>query len=179
MSELLSQLKKQTVIVSLTYLAIGMLFVIVPDITARAIGIIISIALFAFGALKIIVFFARRNTDEPDRSSLPVGVTLIIAALIFIIKPDFLVSIIYVILGLSLIVNGALKLQVGVELKHAGSPYWGSAVVASLAVIILGIIAIFAPFSTAKTVIVLVGISMICCGVFDLVSALFFLKLKS
>ena len=49
-------------------------------------------------------------------------------------------------------------------------------VVASLAVMILGAIAIFAPFATAKTVIVLVGISMICGGVFDLVSAIFFMK---
>lgn len=176
MADFLNDLKKQTVIVSLIYLAIGLLFVCVPDITAKAIGLILSVALLAFGVFKIIVFFTRRDTDDPDRSSLPAGVVLVIVSLIFFIKPDFLVSIIYVILGLALIINGALKLQVGIELKQSKSAYWSSVAIAAIVAIILGIIAIFAPFSTAKTVIVLVGIGMIACGLFDLVSAIFFIK---
>lgn len=176
MADFLTQLRKQTIIVALCYLAVGLLFVCVPDITVKAIGVILSIALLAFGMLKIIIFFARRDTALPDRASLPFGIVLAIAALVFFVKPDILVSIIYVILGLALIVNGALKMQAGVELKYNESPYWSSAVVASIAVIILGAIAIFAPFTTAKTVIVLVGISMICSGVFDAVSAIFFMK---
>lgn len=176
MNEFLTELRKQTVIVALIYLAIGLLFVCVPNITLKAISVIISIALLAFGMLKIIIFFAKQSAGEPDRASLPLGVVLAFAAVAFLIKPIFLVSIIFMILGLVLIVSGALKMQIGIELKRIDNPYWGSALVASLSVIILGAIASFAPFSAAKTVIILVGVSMICSGAFDLVSAIFFMK---
>lgn len=176
MTDFTMALRKQTLIVAMSYFATGLLFVCFPGITAKAIALIVSVALLALGLIKIAIFFARRSTDFPDISSLPTGIMLALAALVFIIKPDLLASIIYAILGIGVLVNGAFKLQVGVELKRDDSPFWGSAVVAAAATIVLGAIAVFAPFEEAQTVTMLVGISMICCAVFDAVCAIFFLK---
>ncbi|HWQ58807.1 MAG TPA: DUF308 domain-containing protein, partial [Clostridia bacterium] len=112
MSEFSRLLKRQTIIAALCYLALGLLFVCVPEITERAIALLVAAALLLFGIFKVIVYLARRSANEPDSSSLPTGTILALSGLVFLIKPDFLVSIVYAILGISLIVNGALKLQV-------------------------------------------------------------------
>lgn len=176
MADFARDLKKQTLITALCYLAVGLLFICVPTITANAIAVLFSLALLVFGAVLIVVFFARRSADMPAGASLPVGVVLVLAALVFLIKPALLVSIVYALLGLGVVVNGAIKLRLGIELKRFDSPFWSSVIVASIAAIILGAVAIFAPFETAVTVIILVGISMLCCAVFDAVAALFFIK---
>lgn len=170
------QLKRQAVIAAVCYLALGLLFVLIPGITANALAVLMSLALLALGIVKIIIFFARRSAGAPDRSSLPVGVILVVSAGVFLIRPAFLVSVVYALLGLALALNGALKLQTAIELKRSANPYWGSALVAAIAALILGAIAIFAPFQSAKTTIILVGVSMICLALFDLISALFFMK---
>ncbi len=172
-------LKKQALIAALVYFALGLLFVCVPGITAAAIAVLFALMLLALGVLKVIIFFARRSADAWDRSSLPVGVMLILAAAVFLIRPSFLVSIITALLGLALAVNGALKLQLAVELKKGGNPYWGSVAVAALAAVILGAVAVFAPFKAAKTTIILVGVSMLCCAAFDALTALFFMETKN
>lgn len=176
MTDINELLKKQAVIAALCYFALGLLFVLMPGITANAIAVLISLALLALGVVKIIIFFARRSAGAPDRSSLPMGVILAISAAAFLIKPALLVSVVYALLGLALAFNGALKLQTAIELRRGANPYWGSVALAAIAAITLGAIAIFAPFKSAKAVILLVGVSMICLALFDLVSALFFMK---
>lgn len=169
-------LRRRTIIAALCYFAVGLLFVCVPEITDKAIAILISLALLLFGAFKIVASFAHQSANVADRSSLPMGVILSLWALACLVKPALLISVVYALLGVAVVANGALKLQLGLELRRAGSPYWGSAAVASAAAIILGAIAILAPFRTAKTVTILVGISMLCCAAFDLVGAIFFIK---
>ena len=143
-------LKKQAVIAALCYLALGLLFVLIPGITANAIAVLMSLALLALGVVKVIIFFARRSAGAPDGSSLPVGITLAVAAVVFLIKPALLVSAVYALLGIALALNGALKLQTAIELRRGANPYWGSVALAAIAAIILGTIAIFAPFKSAK-----------------------------
>lgn len=176
MSELMKELRKQTLITALAYLAIGLLFVCIPDITANAVAVLVAAALLVFGIIRIIAYFAQRGSGLADRSGLPIGLLLVIAAIVFFIKPSLLVSIVYIILGLGLVVNGTLKLQAGIELKNEGSRYWAGAVIAAVVAVILGLVVIFAPFSTAKAVTVMIGISMILCAAFDIVDAIFFIK---
>lgn len=176
MSELMKQLRKQTLVIALAYLAIGLLFVCIPDITANAVAILVAAALLIFGVIRMTAYFARRGSGLVDRSGLPIGLLLVIAAIIFFIKPSLLVSIVYIILGLGIVVNGTLKLQAGIELKNDQRRYWAGVVIAAVVAIILGLIVVFAPFSTAKAVTVMIGVSMILCAAFDIVSAIFFIK---
>lgn len=169
-------LRRRTIVAALCYFASGLLFVCVPDITARAISVLISLALLLFGVFKIVAGFARQSADAADRSSLPAGVVLALAALACLVKPELLVSVVYALLGVAVVASGAIKLQLSLELRRAGSPFWGSVAVAAAAAVILGVIAILAPFQTAKTVTILVGVSMLCCAIFDAVSAIFFIK---
>ncbi len=176
MTDISSLLRRRAVVAALCYFAAGLLFVCVPDITAKALAVLISLALLLFGVFKIVVSFARRSANALDMSSLPAGAVLALAALACLVKPDLLVPVVYTLLGVAVVANGAIKLQLGVELRRAENPFWGSVAVASAAAVILGVIAMLAPFQTTRAVTLLAGISMLCCAAFDAVSAIFFIK---
>lgn len=172
MSIKLKSLRNQTLVMALCYVAMGIFFVLAPGASMTTLGTILAVAAAVIGIIKIVSFLSKKGEKN---KSLTGGFLLIILALFMFIKPSVLSNALYVIIAFVILMNGTMKLETALKLRGEGNKKWGAVTVAALVTILLGVIALFAPFG-AETLVVMAGISMITTGVFDAITALFMMK---
>ena len=172
MTEKLKNLRNQTLILALCYIIAGLFFILAPNLTLKTIGILIAVFALVAGVVFIFSYFTKK--DGPS-GSLTGGLLLIVFALFAFIKPDLLVAAIFILLGFAILVNGALKLETGLALRKEDNKNATAVLIAALVTLILGLIVLFASFG-ATTLIVMIGISMILAGLFDLYAMIFLIK---
>jgi uncharacterized membrane protein HdeD (DUF308 family) len=172
MTEKLKNLRNQTLILALAYIVIGLFFMLAPNLTLKTISILIAVFALIVSVVLIVSYFAKK---EGTGGSLTGGLILIFFALFAFIKPDILAAAIFVLLGFAILINGSLKLETGLTLRKEKNKNAAIVLIAALVTIILGLIVLFATFG-ATALIIMIGISMILAGAFDLISMLFLIK---
>lgn len=176
MIEKLRNLRSQIFITALCYIGLGVLFIVASDITVNLLVFLVSLALGILGLIKTISFFGMKNKNEETGYTLPIGILLIISSVFFFNNADVLESIIYVLLGFAVVIGGLYKMQFSIEMKGNDNKRWITAAVAAFVMIILGLVALFVPFSSVNALIVMIGISMTLSGLFDIVNLIFLLN---
>lgn len=176
MIEKLRNLRSQIFITALCYIGLGVLFTAASGITVNVLVFLVSVTLAILGLIKTISFFGLKSKKEETGYNLPIGILLIIASVFFFKNASVLESIIYVLLGFAVVVGGLLKMQMSIEMRENSNKRWLTAAIAAFVMIVLGLVALFAPFSTINNLVVMIGISMIISGVFDVVNLLFLLN---
>lgn len=176
MTEKLKNLKGQIFITALCYIGIGIFFSVASHITVNVIIFLVALAAGVLGLIKTISFFGLKRKNEETGYILPIGVLLIIASVFFFINPEMLESIVYVLLGFAVVVGGLIKMQMSIEMKDDDNKRWITAAIAAVVMTVCGLVALFAPFSSAGSLIIMIGISMIVSGAFDIFNLLFLLN---
>ena len=168
--EFLISLRRQSFALALCYLLAGAFFVLFPGTAAVTIVRVIAIAALVVGIIKIVEFFSAQKYEKPLSNSLTGGVVLCALAVFMLIQPQVIVSIIYVIIGVALIIDGIISIQSAIDLRHfQGSKDWILPLFGAVT-LILGIIVLFNPFSSAEALILTSGIFMMIGGIGDLVA---------
>ncbi|MBT3319462.1 MAG: hypothetical protein HN389_06790 [Clostridia bacterium] len=171
MSKEMKDLRKQTLLLGLCFIIVGIILVSIPEITLATIAIIVGIAAAIVGIVRVVGYFVKKNDGE-ERPSLAGGLLLIALAIFIFTKPGLITTILYIILGFAIIANGVTKLQAGITMKRQANKYWVVVLISALVTIALGFIVLFGAWGPA-TLIILIGIFMIIGGVLDVIAALF------
>lgn len=168
--EILNKLNVQSVIVAVSLIVIGLLFVIFPSSSARIICYVAGAILLVWGIFKLAVYFASGLRDTGSYT-LAQGAALIAVALLLFVKPDLIAELLTVLFGIILIVNGVVWLQrtIGMAKMKAGG--WWILLIIALATLVLGLVITFDPFSSKNALMIFAGISMIVIGVLDIVAS--------
>ena len=175
--DFLISLKRQTLIMSLCYILVGLFFVLFPDTAVATIVRIIGVAAMVIGIIKIVEFFSNQKYDKPFSNSLAGGIILLILAVFLLAKPQVIVSILYVLIGAALILCGILTVQSSVDLWHYEPQRNFILLVSGVLTLILGIIVLFNPFPSAEALILASGIFLMIGGLSDLITLFRILRL--
>lgn len=73
-------------------------------------------------------------------------------------------------LAIIIIVDGILKLQYAVDFYHLQSDKWWIELIGAVIMVVIGIVALFNPFSTSSALIVFIGIALMVEGLWDFIS---------
>lgn len=168
--DFLTSLKRQSFVLALCYIFIGLFFVIRPGTAAETIVRIIAVAALVLGIVKIVEFFSSQKYDKPFTNSLAGGVILSALAVFMLANPQVIVSIMYAIIGIALIVNGIVAVQSAIDLWHFETQKRMLPLIFGMITLLLGVIVLFNPFSSAQMLILISGIFMIIGGVSDLIA---------
>ena len=98
-------------IISAAFCIIGLIFIIHPAFSAAVIGTLCGIFLIVFGAVKIVGYFSRDAFRLAFQFDLALGILLLALGVIIIIRPDGMMNLLCIALGISVLIDGLFKLN--------------------------------------------------------------------
>lgn len=170
MEKLMKKFFRSSLITSLFLIALGLLLVFQTDAVIYSISYIIGGILIALGVLAIIKFVQGTNNEQKRELDIVYGIVSVILGIVVIKNPEAIASIIPIILGISIIISSATKLQYAFELRANGNNLWKTTMVISIISTLCGIVLLFNPFKALTSFTQVVGIFIIIYAVLDMIS---------
>ena len=172
MESLMKKFFRSSMMTSIVLLVLGFMLIFKSEATIISISYIIGAILVAIGVLAIIKFIKNTNNVSKNELDIVYGVVTIILGILIITNPEAIASIIPIVLGISIIISSATKLQYAFELKANENRLWKTTMVISVISTICGIILLFNPFKGAVMFTKIVGIFIVVYAVLDLISTI-------
>ena len=146
---------------SILYIGLGAVLFFFPDLTTGLICTAVGLLLLAYGAMAVLGFFVRRGDSGSYRFQfeLILGIFSAVLGGLFLWNSRFILSILPVLFGLYILVDGLVNLKRGLDLRA-----FGMAVVSlALAAVIL-----WNPFATQRLLVKIIGVTFLYQGAADL-----------
>lgn len=162
---------------SALFCALGILLIVKPDFSLKALGIICGAVLIVFGIIKIIGYFSKDLFRLAFQYDLAFGILLIMLGLVILMRPANLFHFLCLVFGISVLSDSLFKVQIAVDAKRFGLKYW--LLILSVAVItgVFGLVLVFRPTESTLTLTVLLGICLAFEGILNLSTVLTSVKI--
>ena len=106
-----------SLIFSILFIAAGIFLLTRPETAINIICYILGVILLISGVVYIIQFFSDKSSDSYLSISFIFGAFLFIFGIIILIRPDIIASIIPLLVGVWMLINGVTKLSDSASLK--------------------------------------------------------------
>ena len=146
------------IVLSVLMCAAGLVLILFPGISAKAIGIICGIMLAAFGIVRIAGYFTRDLYRLAFQYDLASGLLMIALGIVMLLRPDSLMNFLCIVLGIFVLADGLLKIQVSFDARRFGLRPWWLILCLAIASAALG----------AKALTVLLGCTLLTDGILSL-----------
>ncbi len=160
------------IVLSVLFCVLGILLIVVPEMILPVIAGIFGTLLILFGAVKLIGYFSKDLFRLAFQYDLALGLLLIALGFLTIAKSEDILVFLGVVLGLYILMDGLLKIQIALDSRIFGIQWWWLIFAAALLTGIIGFFLIFRPSESAKILIMLAGISLLAEGILNLVTVL-------
>lgn len=158
--------------VRLIMLVLGGLFLVFPGTAQKTLANIIAIAFVILGVAKILSYFGKPEEDAygymeyKSKSVIVIGILYIVFAALI---ARVLMSIIPILLGIIIAVNGIIKLQYSLEIKkNIPDSRWQLMLLAAVIMLVVGVVILCNPFKTNNLIIRIIGGILVFESIFDL-----------
>lgn len=168
MYQFLKGLKANYVLSAVFCILFGITLVIWPDASTRAVCIGLGVVLALSGIVNLITYFAERDGRLISQINLLVGIVLTVVGGWIVLKPEVLIMIVPIIVGIIVTIHGAHNLVQALELFRNKYSKWWVALLLGMVTAGLGILLICNPFDAVSTVVMLIGIFLIYDGISDI-----------
>ena len=157
------------IVISIIFVLFGALLIAKPNETVGAISIILGILFIAMGVLKLVEYY---TADTKEDWLLTVALISVVLGIVILFASDAILSVFRVIVGIWIIATGIMDLQTTLVWKEVKSPYWTTAVLLSMLMMLAGIIILVNPNILFTTM----GIIIVIYGILDIVDRFIFMK---
>lgn len=164
-------------VISSVFCVVGILMLVFPEASVKFIGKFFGIAMTLFGIIKLIGYFSKDLYRLAFQYDLQFGILLLILGLIVLIKPKDGLNFIGISLGISVLTDGLFKIQIALDAKKFGIRKWWMITVLALLACAFGLILVFRPSESVKTIVRLIGISLFSEGILNFCLALSTVKI--
>lgn len=169
--------KASYIIISAVFCVIGLILIIHPDFSVSAIGVLCGISLAVFGAVKIAGYFSKDLFRLAFQFDLALGLLLMALGVIVIVRPDGMMNLLCIALGISVLIDGLFKIQTAVDSRRFGLPRWWLIMVLAILACIHGTLLVFRPAESAAVLTVILGLSLLSEGILNLITVLTAVKI--
>lgn len=157
--------------------ALGITLIAVPDFSISMLCRVGGILLILFGCVKIIGYISKDLYRLAFQFDLAFGILLISMGAILILRTGSMVHIICSLLGLYILADALLKVQISIDSRSFGIRQWWIILAAAVITSIVGFLLIFRPYESARMAMILLGISLLSEGILNLVTVLTAVKI--
>lgn len=173
---MVKKLKNASILYGLVLIIAGLVLTFFPEITAKSIAYTIGIVAIIIGAFFIIRYFHTQPGYIGENRGLVSGFVVIIFGILIFVKSEMIISIIPIILGFIVTTSGLNTLQQGIDLARVNGKGWGAVILMAVINIVVGVVVLCNPFSTATLLIRIIGIGMVYSGITDILISLYLSK---
>ena len=156
------------IVVSVLFCMAGILFIALPEISAKIVGIEIGIAAIVFGIVKLIGYFSKDLYRLAFQFDLEFGIMMVVLGTIVLFNPKNVMAFIAAAFGIAILFDGLFKIRIALDSKRFGIKDWW--LILSLAIIagIIGVALIFDSAFGAGVLTILMGVSFLSEGILNL-----------
>ena len=162
-------MKKNYFISAILTIALGAVLVIWPDWSGRILCYLLGAALILMAGIQLIVCIRAERIGFYSKFSMLMNIILILLGVWVCIRPDTVLSLVPVIIGIVMLIHGCMDLQFTMDIKHAGSGKWWIALIFALVTLTLGVFLVMHPFLAFEITMLIIGIGLLYDGISDLV----------
>lgn len=145
----------------LMLVALGCLLIFRPDFGSAAVATVLGWSAVIIGG--IVIFVCLLSWPVLGIPQLLVGIAAVGFGAYILLNPLMLASIFGIAVGIYMTFQGMLSTFEGLKLRKLGCRFLPSLII-GLIMFALGFVLIFAPMTSSRLVMMLIGISMVLCG---------------
>lgn len=168
MKDFLKRMKISYILAAVLYVALGAVLLFWTGTTLAVLCYTFGGVMLAYGVITIISFFVHESGMGGFRLELLLGIFTAALGILFLIQPDFILSIVPVILGFYIIIDSLVNLKRGIDLFRLEYPRWWVTLALSLLGVALGVVILRNPFTTQLLLFQVIGVVFAYLGLSDL-----------
>ncbi len=165
------------IILSSLLCALGITLIAVPNFSISLLCWIGGILLILFGCVKIIGYVSKDLYRLAFQFDLAFGILLISLGIILLVRTDAMIHIICSLLGICILADALLKIQISIDSKKFGIRQWWMIFSAAIITSVIGFFLLLRPYESARMVMILLGISILAEGILNLITVLTVVKI--
>ena len=165
------------ILLSVALCALGGVLIAVPDFSAALLCRLVGVTMLLFGAVKIIGYCSKDLYRLAFQYDLAFGILLIALGGILLFRPDTMVQIICIIMGVCVLADALLKIQISIDSKAFGLEKWWLILVAAILTGVAGFLLVLRYMESARAVMILLGVTLITEGLLNLTTILTAVKI--
>ena len=168
MRDRLKNLSVSFVLLSVLYVLLGLVLLIWPATVMDALCYLTGGILLLYGVISIVGFCREEMRTAGSFLTLLLGIVAAAVGAVLLFQPTLFQSILTVILGLYILIDGLLNLKRAMELRRMEHMGWTLYLILSLITVVLGLVVVFRPMLAGTALVRLIGTSLLYSGVADL-----------
>ncbi|OUN20791.1 hypothetical protein B5G34_13770 [Flavonifractor sp. An82] len=168
MKERLKNMTVSFVFLSVLYLLLGVVLLLWPTLVMDIISYAFGAILLLYGLFAIMGFYRSEDRRGGAFLGLFLGIVAAAVGAIMVLYPPLIQSIIPVILGLYIAIDGLLSVKRTLELQRMDYARWNVNLILSVISAALGIFVVFHPLLTEAALFRVIGVVLIYAGGSDL-----------
>lgn len=160
------------IVLSVLICVLGVALMVTPDFSIRLLCRLGGILLIAFGCIRIVGYFSRDLYRLAFQYDLAFGILHIVLGLVLILRTDTIRHILCVLLGLFVLSDALLKIQIAIDARQFGINRWWLILAISVVTGVVGVLLLFRSSGTISVIMLLVGLSFLGEGILNLITVL-------
>lgn len=156
---------------------LGAILVMVPDFSAILLCRLTGGAMVLFGIVKIVGYFSKDLYRLAFQYDLAFGILLIALGATMLFRPEAMVQMILVAIGVCILADGLLKVQISIDAKQFGLPKWWLILIMAILTGGAGFLLVLRPTESAGVMMILLGVGLITEGILNLITILTAVKI--
>ena len=156
------------IVMSVLFCLAGVLFIAIPEISTKIIGICIGISMILFGIVRLIGYFSKDLYRLAFQFDLEFGILMMILGVIVLFNPENLMAFICVAIGISILLDGLFKIRIALDSKQFGIKSWWLILALAIVTGVIGVFLIFDSATGSELMTVILGLTILSEGVLNL-----------
>lgn len=161
MERLLKKVKTNVAIFSILCVILGLILVFRPGLSMRIVCTAVGVVLIVTGIMRMVDYFAVRDGSMYSQINLIFGIVLAVVGVWITVKPDKVLAIIPIIVGIVIILHGLQNVRQAMELWRDKYNKWWVACILGVLTVGFGVLLVCRPFAAIDTVVMLIGVFLI------------------
>lgn len=162
------RLKSTIVGISVLYVILGIVLMAKPETSTLAICRLFGAIMLGLGIIRIIAFFEGDPSGNLLQLDLVQGTFYAVLGAFMLFSPKTVVSLLHTILGIAIIIDSVLRIQLAVNLKRMQYEQWWMYLLLTVITAFLGTLLILNPFEGSVILTRYVGVCLAINGVVNL-----------
>lgn len=165
------------IIISILLCVLGIVLIAVPDFSVTLLCVLGGGIMMLFGLVKIIGYCSKDLYRLAFQFDLAFGILFVVLGFILIIRTDAMVNLICIVMGICVLADALLKIQISIDSRAFGIKKWWLILAMAILTGVAGFLLISRPSESIQIIMILFGIVLITEGVLNLITILIAVKI--
>lgn len=161
----MGKIKWTVVLISLVYIALGILFIIRPKGVEEALCYVLAAAVALLGLLYLAGYFITSRSEEDQGSNgFAIGILLVMMAVFIAAKQDLIITLVPFLFGVMVMIRGLFTIQNAFMIKRLGFPM-SFPLLMGLVIMAFGLFLMLFPLEMGQMLFILIGCGLLAAGI--------------